>query len=93
MTNPSFDSAALLEIAADAEGLQDFGPDDFRDGLRVLCETYGGQPFHEKARRRHHRRLVSLLTTRLRIQAAFRAHPEIQRRAIRTPPSAPTPSC
>jgi len=81
----SFDVASLLEEAAADTGLSDFGPEDFREGLRVLCETYAGNPFNEKGRRRSHRRLLQLLSTRLRIQQALKKHPEIAQREIRAP--------
>jgi hypothetical protein len=85
MSDPSFDTAALLEEARTATGLGDFGSDDYRDGLRMLCETYDRNPYNEKGRRRNRRRLVQLLGTRLKVQAALTSHPEIRQRAVRAP--------
>lgn len=81
-----FDAEALLEEARRATGLSDFGPADFREGLRVLCETYAGTArLTERGARRTRRRLVQLLATRLRVEEAKRRHPEILERPIRRP--------
>jgi hypothetical protein len=85
MSDVSFDEEQLLEEARRAAGLSDFGPEDFRAGLRVLIETYDKNPLTEKGRRRRRRRLVHLLSTRLRIQEALRRHPEILEREIAKP--------
>jgi hypothetical protein len=81
----SYDVEALLDEARAATGLADFGPDDFREPLRVLCETYERGPFDERGRRRNRRRVMQLLGTRLRVQEALRRHPEIRQREIRKP--------
>jgi len=82
-----FDPEALLaEAREQAGGLADFGAPDFREGLGVLCETYERTAdFDERGRRRNRRRLVGLLATRLRIEAAWRRHPEIREREVRAP--------
>ncbi|HJO22968.1 MAG: sulfotransferase [Myxococcota bacterium] len=81
-----FDPAGILEDArGEAGGLSDFGADDFREGLSVLCRTYDENPFSAAGRRRSRRRLVDLLATRLRVQEAFRKHPEIRARSIARP--------
>ncbi|MDX1648573.1 MAG: sulfotransferase [Myxococcota bacterium] len=81
-----WDAEALLAEARDATGLEDFGPPDFREGLEVLLETYATTArLSEKGARRTRRRLLQLLGTRLRVEAAKRRHPEIQERAIRQP--------
>ncbi|MCZ6783398.1 MAG: sulfotransferase [Proteobacteria bacterium] len=76
MSDPGFDEETLLEEARQAAGLSDFGAGEFREPLRVLIETFGKPPFGERGRRRARRRLLQLLTTRLRVQAALCAHPE-----------------
>jgi hypothetical protein len=76
---------ALLAEARAATGLSDFGPDDFREPLRVLCQTYADAPFDERGRKRNRRRVLQLLAARLRVEAALRLHPEIRSRAIRRP--------
>ena len=86
MSEVGFDEAAILEDArAEAGGLADFGADDFREGLSVLCRTYDENPFTETGRRRSRRRLVDLLVTRLKVQEAFRVHPESRERSIARP--------
>jgi hypothetical protein len=85
MSDPSFDPETLLEQASSTAELSDFGPDDFREPLRVLCETLNRAPLSEKGRKRNHRRLVGLLATRLRIQKSFLAQPQIQQRELPKP--------
>jgi hypothetical protein len=80
-----FDPEALLVEARAASGLEDFGPDDFREPLRVLCETYHRAPFDARGRKRNRRRVLQLLAARLRVEDALRRHPEIRQRAIRRP--------
>ena len=60
MSDVIFDEEAILAEARQAAELSDFGPDDFRAGLRRLIETYDRNPFTEKGRRRNRRRLVQL---------------------------------
>ena len=40
MSDTSFDEERLLEEARQATGLDDFGPSDFRAGLRALIATF-----------------------------------------------------
>lgn len=81
-----FDEAEVLEAARKATGLTDFGGEGFREGLRVLLETYEKTAnFNEKGRKRNYRRVVSLLVNRLHIQETHRKHPEIRQRAIERP--------
>jgi hypothetical protein len=77
---------SLLAEASAQAGLGDFGDDAFREGLRVLCETYDGEAELSPAgRKRTRRRLVQLLATRLRVEAAWKRHPEARGVAIRRP--------
>jgi hypothetical protein len=85
MSQVSFDVDELLAKASAAEGLTDFGPDDFREPLKVLCETYNIAPFDESGRKRNQRRVLGLLGTRLRVQDALRRHPEIADRPLNPP--------
>jgi len=81
-----FSEESVLEEARQTTGLSDFGDDHFREGLRVLLHTYDKTAnFSDKGRRRHRRRIVQLLATRLRIQEALKQHPEIRERRIRRP--------
>jgi hypothetical protein len=79
------DQESLLDEARRATGLDDFGAEDFREGLAMLVATYNAAPLSERGRRRNHRRLVELLSTRLRIEDAWRRHPEILQRRIARP--------
>jgi hypothetical protein len=80
-----FEVEALLAEASAATGLADFGAPDFREPLRVLCETYDRAPFDARGRKRNRRRVLQLLATRLRVEDALRRHPEIREREIRSP--------
>jgi hypothetical protein len=82
---PELEEEALLEEARQSTGLSDFGDDEFREGLRALIATYRDNPFTERGRKRNHRRLVGLLSTRLRMEAAWSQHPEILERPVRRP--------
>jgi hypothetical protein len=82
----AFDEDTLLaEARESAGGLADFGPGDFRPGLRALCESYRRAPLSVAGAKRSHRRLRTLLATRLRVQEGFRRHPEIRERLIDRP--------
>jgi hypothetical protein len=86
MSEIHFEEETLLRDAtAAAGGADDFGGENFRAGLRSLIETYERNPWTEKGRRQNRRRLVSLLATRLKIEAAFARHPEIRERVIAQP--------
>ncbi len=85
MSDIRFDVPEILEESGKAAGLDDFGPGDIRPGLEALAATYDTGGFNERGRKRNRRRLVQLLTTRLRMQAAFGAHPEILEREVRKP--------
>lgn len=80
-----FDESELLDEAKRATGLSDFGSDDFRDGLRALIGLVAHNPMTEKGRKQHRQRLLQLLGTRLKIEEAFRRHPEIREREIVRP--------
>jgi Sulfotransferase family len=80
-----FSEEAVLEEARRATGLSDFGDPGFREGLRVLLGTYAREDLTERGRRRARRRVLQLLSTRLRVQDAWLRHPEIRQREIRRP--------
>ena len=71
MSEVSYEPEVLMAEACAAAGHSDFGSDDFREPLRVLCETYDRSPFDESGRKRNRRRVVGLLAGRLRVQAAL----------------------
>ena len=51
----------------------------------MLCQTYDQAPFDERGRKRNRRRVLQLLSARLRVEDALRRHPEIRQREIRRP--------
>ena len=72
MADFRFREEPLLEAAGQATGLSDCAGQGFREGLRVLLETYEKTAdFSEKGRKHSWRRLVQLLAIRLRVDAAF----------------------
>jgi len=81
----SFEVETLLAAARGATGLDDFGPEGFREALAMLCRTYDENGLTPRGRKRSHRRLLQLLTTRLRVQDAFRRHPEVRQRNLPQP--------
>jgi hypothetical protein len=86
MSEIAFGERGVLADAREAAGLEDFGDEGFLEGLRLLLETYDHTAgFSEKGRRRNYKRLVSLLATRLRVEEAFKKHPEIRERRLRKP--------
>jgi hypothetical protein len=76
---------SVLAEARAASGLDDFGGDDFRAGLRALLRTYAENPFSAKGQRRNRRRVVGLLATRAKVEDALRRHPEVLARPVRSP--------
>jgi len=82
----TFDEERILGDARQAAGgLADFGKDDFREGLRTLLATYEANDWTDKGRRQNRRRVVGLLATRLKVQAALARHPDIRTRPIVKP--------
>ena len=78
------EEGVLAEARAET-GLSDFGEGAFREGLRALLRTYAENPFSEKGQKRNWRRVVTLLATRLKIEAALRRDPELLERAVTSP--------
>jgi Sulfotransferase family len=77
---------AVLEAARARTGLTDFGPSDFRERLRLLCDEWG----QDRALTQLHRSvlfgyLVRYASNRLLIEDALRGHPEILEERIERP--------
>lgn len=85
MTDVVFDLPNLLAEASAATGLSDFGAPDFHEGLQKLIETYTSNGFDERGIKRNRKRLLKLLQERLRIEAAWKANPEILDVPIKAP--------
>ena len=83
---PSLREDALLEAACKRTGLQDFGADDFRRGLRKLLESLEQEARLSAIGRTVAReQIVGLLANRLRIFEHRRTHPEIDEEQIERP--------
>ena len=86
MADLPLEEDALLEAAVDASGLSDFGDGSFREGLGVLVETYAnGAGLDARGRKLAARRILQLLSTRLRVAENFRKHPQIRERPVPAP--------
>lgn len=85
MSDISFNMETLLQEAQTKTGLNHFGSDDFKPGLKVLLETYDHNGFTEKGRYKNRKRVLDLLCARLRIENAFRLHPDIRQEKIVAP--------
>lgn len=85
MTQINFDMNALLQEAQQKTGFTNFGSDDFKLGLQVLLNTYDHNGFTEKGRYKNRKRVLDLLCARLRIENAFKLHPEIRQEKIVAP--------
>lgn len=81
----TLDIEDILAEARRAAGLDDFGDAAFRDGLTVLLETYRSNGYEQRSHRQLRRRIVNLLAERLRIEEAWKQHPEIREVPIVAP--------
>ncbi len=75
----------LLDDARQITGLTDFGSDDFREGLQKLLDTYARNGYSEGSHEHNRGRLLGLLSERLRIEDAWKRHPDIRDVQIRAP--------
>jgi hypothetical protein len=80
--NPS----QLIDRARTTTGLDDFGDSSFREGLDVLVQSLDAEAdLHESGRVAAEARLVQILATRLKIEACYREHPEIDDQEVPAP--------
>ena len=75
----------LIERAAEATGLHDFGAEGWREGLGKLVATMSERDFGEVAKGRIEARLEGVLTSRLRIEDWIGRHPEVAQIEHRSP--------
>jgi hypothetical protein len=76
----------VLAEACEKTGLDDFGPDDFREGLAVLCESINGEArLNELGELAVRDTVVNNLANRLRVFDWIRRHPEVARERIEAP--------
>lgn len=81
----TFDETAVLAAASAACGLDDFGPEPFREPLRVLLAAYGQAPVHPIGAKILHDSAVRSLVNRLRARHWLTIHPEIADEVIAAP--------
>jgi sulfotransferase family protein len=81
-----FTVAAVLDAARRRTGLDDFGPEDFRERLALLCSEWGGdRPLTAMHRSVLHGYLVRYASNRLLIHDTLRRHPEILQQSVDRP--------
>jgi hypothetical protein len=86
VSRATLDPRALLESARRRTGLDDFGDDFFREGLARLVDALEREArLTPMGRVMAKRQIVDLLENRLRMRAAWTAHPEMAAGAIRAP--------
>lgn len=85
MYDACLDRENLLQEARQATGLVDFGAPDFEEGLRLLLDTYRANGYGEKGFERNRKRLLKILSSRLRIESALQNNPDIRKLQIRAP--------
>ncbi|MEO8605053.1 MAG: sulfotransferase [bacterium] len=81
----SFDAADVLAAARAVDGLDDFGPEPFREPLRVLLASYAAAPIHVAGAKILHGSVVRSLVNRLRARHWFTIHAEIAAEVIEAP--------
>lgn len=78
--------SALLREASESTGLSDFGDPSFREPLAVLLESLDREAMlHPLGRSIMRGRILGMLKNRLRIEAIYAAHPEIEQIRIERP--------
>jgi hypothetical protein len=76
----------VVAEACEKTGLDDFGPDDFREGLAVLCESVDHEArLNELGELAVRDTMVNALANRLRVFDWIRRHPEVARERIDEP--------
>lgn len=82
----TFDTDELMATAAELAGSDDFGPNGFRDGLTVLCESVAGEAqLNELGEMAVRENIIGSLVNRLRVVDWVRRHPAIAAEPIEAP--------
>ena len=77
-TDSSLDAESLIACARRETGLDDFGTEPLHEPVRRLCESLQNEvPLSAAGRASARRRMLGLLSTRLRLQELWRRRPEI----------------
>ena len=83
---PRLDAEELMHVAQRRTGLSDFGSGHYRDGLKVLVESFDRQDSAHTFGRLFFREFcIRLLASRLRVEHDLVRHPEIHEVEIRRP--------
>jgi hypothetical protein len=83
---PPLDAATLIAQAQQDTNLHDFGPEPLFEPLRRLCESLQSEvPLSAAGRESARRRLLALVTTRLRLQDLWQRRPEILALPVEAP--------
>jgi hypothetical protein len=78
MATDDFDPQSLLAAAERRAGVGDFGPDDFREPLEILCRSLASEtPLTPEGRAAQRERVIGLLEERATLYDWLRRHPEI----------------
>ena len=86
MTTGSLDAAALVEEACRRAGLDDFGPDTWREGLDVLVKSLNEEAaLTAPGEAMLGERIVDQLVERLKFEESWKARPEIADEEIVAP--------
>ncbi len=76
----------VVAEACEQTGFDDFGPDDFREGLAVLCESINDEArLNDLGDVAVRDNMVNSLGNRLRVFDWIRRHPEVARERIESP--------
>ena len=82
----SLDERALLDTARTATGLDDFGDDGWREGLRVFVQSLEQEgDLHLLGRIQARNEIVRALVNRLEVQATLTDHPDILETRVDAP--------
>jgi Sulfotransferase family len=80
------DPDSLISAAKDATGLEDFGEDDWREPFQILCKALDEEAeLNLMGRLMTRSDLLITLEARLRVEADYKAHPEIEDEEITKP--------
>jgi hypothetical protein len=78
-------AARALDLAIQATGFEDFGPDGYQAGLTRTLQAFESAPFTPTARAAAEHGLIGDLCSRLRIEHWYRERPEIAKLPIEGP--------
>ncbi|MEE3331291.1 MAG: sulfotransferase [Myxococcota bacterium] len=83
---PSLKPDSLIETAVEKTGLSDFGGDEFREALEVLCDSLNREAnLHTFGRMAQRKMLIGILESRLQLFDWAAKHPEVRDERIAPP--------